>query len=41
MVNFIELIPEIIPILALIGLIAITRFFLEPIAEEEQIIDKS
>ena len=31
MVVFIELIPEIIPILAIIGLIIITRFFLEPI----------
>ena len=31
MVVFIELIPEIIPILAIIGLIVMTRFFLEPI----------
>ena len=41
MVSFFELIPEIVPILALIGLIAITRLFLEPIADKEHIIDKS
>jgi len=41
MVSFTELIPEIIPILAVIGLIAVTRLFLEPLAEQEQIIDKS
>lgn len=41
MVTFFELIPEIIPIVCVIGLIIVARCFLDPLAEEPNIINKS
>lgn len=41
MVTFFELLPEIIPIVCVIGLIIVARCFLDPLAEEPNIIDKS
>jgi hypothetical protein len=42
MVSFmIEFIPEIVPMLAVILLIVITRCFLDPLSEEKEVINKS
>lgn len=42
MVTFlIEFVPEIVPILAVLLLIIITRCFLDPLPEEREVINKS
>lgn len=42
MVSFmVEFIPEIVPMIAVILLIIITRCFLDPLAEEREVINKS
>ncbi len=41
MVTFYELLPEIIPIVAIVAFIAVTRCFLDPLPEHTEIINKS
>lgn len=42
MVTFmIEFVPEVVPIVAVITLIIITRCFLDPLPEEREVINKS
>ena len=41
MVNFFELLPEIVPLLAIIALIVVSRCFLDPLPESWEVINKS